>query len=64
MEKLAESVNKFLEFNKYEVLEGKGTISHAQAEQKAFQEYDEYNKKQIIESDFDKFVKTLPIEKK
>jgi len=64
MEKLAESVNNFLEFNKYEVLEGKGKISHAQAEQKAFQEYDEYNKKQSIESDFDKFVKSLPIEEK
>src|SRR3989339_282844 len=60
MEKLAESVNNFLEFNKYEVLEGKGTVSHAQAEQKAFQEYDEYNKTQKIESDFDKFVKSLP----
>lgn len=60
MEKLVESVNNFLEFNKYEVLEGKGTISHAQAEQKAFQEYDEYNKTQAIESDFDKFVKSLP----
>ena len=60
MEKLAESVNNFLEFNKYEVLEGKGRISHAQAEQKAFQEYDEYNKTQKIESDFDKFVKSLP----
>jgi len=60
MEKLAESVNNFLEFNKYEVLEGKGTISHTQAEQKAFQEYNEYNKTQAIESDFDKFVKSLP----
>lgn len=60
MEKLAESVNNFLEFNKYEVLDGKGSVSHAQAEQKAFQEYDEYNKAQSIESDFDKFVKSLP----
>jgi hypothetical protein len=60
MEKLAESVNNFLEFNKYEVLDGKGSVSHAQAEQKAFQEYDEYNKTQSIESDFDKFVKSLP----
>jgi len=64
MEKLAESVNNFLEFNKYEVLEGKGTVSHAQAEQKAFQEYDEYNKTQKIESDFDKLVKSLPIGEK
>lgn len=61
MEKLAESVNKFLEFNHYQILEGKGKISHTQAEQKAFQEYDEYNKKQAIESDFDKFIKSLPV---
>ncbi len=64
MEKLAESVNNFLEFNQYKVLEGKGTVSHAQAEQKAFREYDEYNKTQAIESDFDKFVKSLPTNKK
>jgi len=64
MEKLAASVNNFLEFNKYEVLKGKGAISHAQAEQKAFQEYDKYNKTQKIESDFDKFVKSLPIGEK
>ncbi|PIP28440.1 MAG: cell filamentation protein Fic [Candidatus Moranbacteria bacterium CG23_combo_of_CG06-09_8_20_14_all_35_22] len=60
MEKLAKSVNNFLEFNKYEVFEGKGTVSHAQAEQKAFQEYEEYNKTQTIESDFDRLVKSLP----
>jgi hypothetical protein len=42
------------------VLEGKGSISHTQAEQKALQEYDGYNKTQAIESDFDKFVKSLP----
>ncbi|MDO9509782.1 MAG: virulence RhuM family protein [Candidatus Magasanikbacteria bacterium] len=64
MEKLVESVNNFLEFNKYEVLEGKGEVSHTQAEQKAFQEYDEYNRTQIIESDFDKFVKSLPVGEK
>ncbi len=64
MEKLAESVNSFLEFNKYEVLEGKGAVSHTQATQKAFQEYNEYNKTQSIESDFDKLVKSLPFGKK
>ena len=64
MEKLAESVNSFLEFNQYKILEGKGSISHAQAEQKAFQEYDEYNKMQTLESDFDKFVKSLSTSEK
>ncbi len=36
MEGLADSVNKFLEFNHYKVLEGKGLISHKDAELKAF----------------------------
>lgn len=56
MESLAESVNKFLEFNEYRVLEGKGSVSHKQAEQKAHEEYEEFNKTQRIDSDFDKFV--------
>ena len=64
MDKLAESVNQFLEFNQYKVLEGKGSISHIKAEQKAFQEYEQYNKTQEIESDFDKFVKSLPVKEK
>ena len=59
MEKLSESVNNFLEFNEYEILEGKGLISHRQAEEKAFAEYDEYNKNQLIKSDFDDFAKGL-----
>jgi len=63
MEQLAESVNKFLEFNQYKVLDGKGKISHKDAELKAFTEYDEFNKTQKIESDFDREVKKL-LEKK
>lgn len=59
MEQFALSVNKFLEFNEYKVLEGKGTISVKQAEEKAFTEYDKFNKTQKIESDFDKAVKAL-----
>jgi len=59
MEALAESVNKFLEFNEYKVLEGKGSISHKQAEQKAHEEYDTFNKTQHIESDFDRFVERM-----
>ena len=54
MESLANSVNKFLEFNEYKILEDKGSISRSQAEQKAFNEYEEFNKVQKIESDFDK----------
>lgn len=57
MKELAESVNKFLEFNEYQVLDGKGKVSHQEAEQKAFAEYEEFNKTQKIESDFDHEVK-------
>lgn len=59
MEQFAGSVNKFLEFNEYKVLQGKGSISAKQAENKAFTEYDKFNKTQKIESDFDKAVKKL-----
>jgi hypothetical protein len=59
MEQFALSVNKFLEFNEYKVLDGKGSISAKQAEEKAFTEYDKFNKTQKIESDFDKAVKAL-----
>lgn len=64
MEKLAESVNKFLEFNDYKVLDGKGVISAERAEKKAFAEYDEFNKTQVIDSDFEKFSKALISKKK
>ena len=59
MEALAESVNKFLNFNEYKVLEGLGTISHQQAIDKAANEYDSFNKTQKIDSDFDKQIKGL-----
>jgi len=59
MEKLAESVNKFLDFNDYKVLDGKGSISASMAEGKAFAEYDEFNKTQRIDSDFEKFSKAI-----
>ena len=59
MESFAESVNKFLAFNEYRILEGYGTVSRKQAEQKAFAEYDKFNKQQHIESDFDREVKKL-----
>ncbi len=64
MEELADSVNKFLEFNDFKVPGGKGKISHQQAIDKAKREYDIFNKTQKIESDFDKFVKNQLKEKK
>lgn len=59
MEKLAQSINDFLQFNKYEILQDKGKISHKQAEKKAFAEYSEFNKTQFIDSDFDCEVKKI-----
>ena len=56
MEDLAKSVNKFLSFNEYKILQGKGRISHDKAEQKAITEYEAFNKTQKIESDFDREV--------
>jgi hypothetical protein len=59
MEQLADSVNKFLTFNEYKILYGKGKISKLQADKKAIKEYDEFNKTQKIISDFDKELKKL-----
>ncbi len=61
MEQFAASVNEFLAFRRYNILPDKykGTISRKQAEAKAKDEYDEFNKHQKIESDFDKEVKRL-----
>ena len=59
MESFAESVDKFLSFNEYRILEGYGTVSRKQAEQKATAEYEKFNKQQRIESDFDREIKKL-----
>lgn len=59
MEQLAESVNRFLNFNDYKILEGKGSVSKLQADKKAIQEYEVFNKTQKIISDFDKQIKKL-----
>ena len=59
MEGLAISVNKFLSFNDYKVLEGKGKMKKITADKRAIKEYDTFNKTQKIISDFDKVVKGL-----
>lgn len=59
MEEFSKSVNEFLEFRRYDILKDNGRISHKQALEKAYQEYDIFNKTQPIESDFDKVVKGL-----
>ena len=58
-QKFSKSVNEFLEFRRYDILKDNGRISHKQAVEKAYQEYDIFNKTQPIESDFDKMVKGL-----
>lgn len=63
MEQLAESVNRFLNFNEYKILDGKGRISKLQADKKAISEYEEFNKTQKIISDFDKTIKQLKAKK-
>ena len=59
MTEFAVSINEFLTFRKYDILEGKGRISKKQADKKAKVEYDEFNKTQKINSDFDKQIKKL-----
>ena len=59
MQSFIASVNEFLAFRKYDILEGKGSVSRKTAESKAFSEYDEFNKTQKINSDFDKFIKEM-----
>ncbi len=59
MQDISNSVNKFLEFNEFQILDGKGRVSHQQAKEKALKEYEVFNKIQKIESDFDKEMKKL-----
>lgn len=54
MQEFADSINEFLAFRRYDILPDKGKISHKAAEEKAFAEYDIFNKTQKIESDFDR----------
>lgn len=59
MEDFAKSVNEFLNFRRFNILEGKGRISKKDADKKAIAEYAEFNKTQMINSDFDKEVKKI-----
>lgn len=54
MADFAKSIDNFINFRNWKILDGKGKISHKQALQKAHAEYDEFNKIQKIVSDFDK----------
>lgn len=59
MEDLANSVDKFLNFNEFKVLDGKGAVSHQKAITKAEKEYGQFSKTQKIISDFDKEINKL-----
>ncbi|MDR7211269.1 virulence RhuM family protein [Flavobacterium piscis] len=59
MAQLAASVNKFLSFNDYKIMEGKGKMTKLRADKKAIAAYEDFNKTQKIISDFDKEIKKL-----
>lgn len=59
MEQFAASIDRFLEFREYKILEGHGSISMKEARQKASDEYNIFNKTQKITSDFDKQIKNM-----
>ncbi len=59
MSQFSASFNEFLAFRRYQILPDKGRISAAQAKAKAEQEYDIFNRTQLIDSDFDKHVRKM-----
>ena len=61
MEAFAKSVDAFLSFQEYRILQGPGRVSREQANRKAADEYDAFNKTQPIVSDFDRFLQDHPL---
>lgn len=59
MEEFSASVNEFLAFRRYDILQDKGKVSGKMAKEKASAEYAEFNKTQKITSDFDKAVSRM-----
>ena len=59
MQEFSDSINAFLEFRRYEILKDNSRITRNQAQEKAYAEYEIYNKIQPIESDFDQVVKRI-----
>ena len=59
MEEFAESVDRFLTFREFKILQGKGSISRDKAESKAIAEYNIYKKNQKYLSDFDRSARRL-----
>lgn len=60
---LKDSVDKFLNFNEYQVLDNLGHVRKSIADAKAKTEYQTFNKTQKINSDFDKLLKLTKSEK-
>jgi len=59
MKDFAESIDAFLTFRRFKILEGKGHISKKQADEKAHAQYDIFNKSQKITSDFERELESL-----
>ncbi|MGU7998374.1 virulence RhuM family protein [Streptococcus suis] len=59
MQDLADSIDRFLAFQDYELLEGQGQITSQTAKDKARSEYAIFNKTQKINSDFEKLLEDL-----
>lgn len=53
MDEFAASVNEFLNFRRYDILRDNGKVSKKDADEKAYAEYEIFNKTQEITSDFD-----------
>lgn len=64
MQDFAASIDEFLKFNRYEILEGHGKITNSVAKKKAIDTYKEFNKHQTIVSDFDRQIQKIQGEQK
>lgn len=64
MEEFVGSVEKFLSFNEYRILSGKGEVTKELADSKAKTEYKEFNKTQLIDSDFENMIRGIEKSKK
>ena len=62
MKDWTERLDAFLKFSEFEILTNAGSISHEVAKELALKQYEDFRKTQDshFESDFDRFVKTLP----
>lgn len=56
MKDMADMVIRFLTFNDYKILNGKGNVSRVQAFRKAYEEYEAFNATQKLGTDFEAFM--------